>query len=405
MSAATVGTQQAGLNCPYCRFPLKAGLPATACDGCGAIHHEECWEENGGCAIVGCTKTARHAPASIRGGVGVAAASLHGPEIEDAIRAYEAGDFATALDRLQLEIFGAEQENDEDKLEEILVVVEQMMGHLEGREEYADFQFLFASAFRQLWRVQNRTWSAGLVRARAALAEGGADDALRFCQEELRVAWEDAYARAHVIEVIRNLAEDLHDEARSRFHALASRAESAGHPIGSDEDTWWTAERLAELQADDFAPPIIDALDTFYDGAVERSFEMLQRLAFEAGARNDETILGEIEEATSQLLPDLPEGDRRAAERVIGLAARQRRLVEERVWPATLTRARRAAEDDDFAGAYSLLESELATSAHDRQAVERIASVIGEVEGSLHRGHLKASFESLRSEAESLLVT
>ena len=399
MTTRTVEPQQAGLNCPYCRFPLKAGLRATACDGCGALHHEECWEENGGCAIVGCAGT------NGDGQQPTVSAAEHYPEVEEAIRAYEAGDFDGAIDRLQLEIFHAESENDEDRLEEVLVVSEQMMGHLDGREEYGGFQRLHDSAYRQLWRVQNRTWSEGLVRARAALAEGQVDDALRFCREELRAIWEDTDAREDVVEVIRNLAGDLRDEARSRFDALVSRAEF-GNPIGPDEDIWWTRERLAELSADDFAPPIIDALDAFDDGDVDRSLEMLQRLAFEASARRDETTVGEVEDAATQLMSELmSEDDRRAAERVVGLAARQRRVIEDRVWPAALTSARRAAEEQDFAEAYSLLEAELVANTGDRQAVERIASVAGEIEGVLRRGPVKASFERLRMEAEALLAS
>ncbi len=404
MSTTTVEPQQAGLNCPYCRFPLKAGLRVTACDDCGALHHEECWDENGSCAIVGCARSdARHGQMAREAAPATAAEQY--PEVEEAIRSYEDGDFHAAIDRLQLEIFRAESEDDDERLEEIVVVSEQMLQHLEGRDEYGDFQQLYESACRQLWRVQNRTWPAGLIRARAALAERQVDDALRFCREELRATWEVTDVRDVVVEVIRTLAEDLPDEARSRFDALVARAET-GTAIGPDEDTWWTRERLAELGADDFAPPIIDALNAFDDGDVERSLEVLQRLAFDASARNDETMLGEIEDAVSQLMSEpLSEGDRRAFERALGLAARQRRLVEERVWPASLTKARRAAEEDNFTEAYSLLEAELAAGMRDREAVERIASVVGEIEGALRRGPVKASFENLHRRAEALLAS
>jgi hypothetical protein len=47
----------AGRNCPYCRFPLKQGTPGASCPSCNAIHHADCWNDNGGCAILGCSQT------------------------------------------------------------------------------------------------------------------------------------------------------------------------------------------------------------------------------------------------------------------------------------------------------------------------------------------------------------
>ena len=44
----------AGRTCPYCRFPLKEGGAALECGACHAIHHQECFTENGGCAVAGC---------------------------------------------------------------------------------------------------------------------------------------------------------------------------------------------------------------------------------------------------------------------------------------------------------------------------------------------------------------
>lgn len=44
----------AGRTCPYCRFPLKQGAGGVACGVCGAVHHADCWHDNGGCAIMGC---------------------------------------------------------------------------------------------------------------------------------------------------------------------------------------------------------------------------------------------------------------------------------------------------------------------------------------------------------------
>jgi predicted RNA-binding Zn-ribbon protein involved in translation (DUF1610 family) len=42
--------------CAICQSPLNAGEPQTACPECKAAYHSDCWEENGGCAIYGCSK-------------------------------------------------------------------------------------------------------------------------------------------------------------------------------------------------------------------------------------------------------------------------------------------------------------------------------------------------------------
>jgi Prokaryotic RING finger family 1 len=47
--------EDVGKPCPYCRFPLKEGVPVHACESCGAVHHAECWADGGGCAVFGCT--------------------------------------------------------------------------------------------------------------------------------------------------------------------------------------------------------------------------------------------------------------------------------------------------------------------------------------------------------------
>jgi len=41
--------------CPYCRAPVTAEDPITVCTGCGTKHHRDCYEENGGCTIFGCS--------------------------------------------------------------------------------------------------------------------------------------------------------------------------------------------------------------------------------------------------------------------------------------------------------------------------------------------------------------
>jgi hypothetical protein len=46
---------EAGRSCPYCRFALKEGASIVECGACHALHHAECWGDNAGCAIMGCT--------------------------------------------------------------------------------------------------------------------------------------------------------------------------------------------------------------------------------------------------------------------------------------------------------------------------------------------------------------
>ena len=43
-----------GRSCPFCRFPLKEGTTIAECTTCHAVHHADCFAENGGCAIAGC---------------------------------------------------------------------------------------------------------------------------------------------------------------------------------------------------------------------------------------------------------------------------------------------------------------------------------------------------------------
>ncbi len=56
----------AGRSCPYCRFPIKQGAEVAACGVCGAPHHMECWDENGGCAVVACAGGPGSVPAPSR---------------------------------------------------------------------------------------------------------------------------------------------------------------------------------------------------------------------------------------------------------------------------------------------------------------------------------------------------
>jgi hypothetical protein len=41
--------------CPYCRTAINDGDPSLLCEGCGTRHHSDCYAENGGCTIFGCS--------------------------------------------------------------------------------------------------------------------------------------------------------------------------------------------------------------------------------------------------------------------------------------------------------------------------------------------------------------
>ncbi len=40
--------------CPYCRTKVAADDQSLTCEGCGTLHHADCYTENGGCTIFGC---------------------------------------------------------------------------------------------------------------------------------------------------------------------------------------------------------------------------------------------------------------------------------------------------------------------------------------------------------------
>lgn len=46
---------EAAAVCPYCRAPFEPGDDITPCPACGTAHHADCFAENGGCTIFGCT--------------------------------------------------------------------------------------------------------------------------------------------------------------------------------------------------------------------------------------------------------------------------------------------------------------------------------------------------------------
>lgn len=43
--------------CPYCRMPFdEQGPQKIYCTGCGMPHHEDCYQENQGCTVFGCSR-------------------------------------------------------------------------------------------------------------------------------------------------------------------------------------------------------------------------------------------------------------------------------------------------------------------------------------------------------------
>src|ERR1700745_1547195 len=44
------------LVCPYCRTNIGPGDESLLCEGCGTAHHADCYAENGGCTIFGCSR-------------------------------------------------------------------------------------------------------------------------------------------------------------------------------------------------------------------------------------------------------------------------------------------------------------------------------------------------------------
>ncbi len=45
------------LICPYCQLPIRGG-EELACNDCQGLHHESCWQQNGGCFHPGCKNAA-----------------------------------------------------------------------------------------------------------------------------------------------------------------------------------------------------------------------------------------------------------------------------------------------------------------------------------------------------------
>jgi hypothetical protein len=48
--------------CPYCRGKFSEEDQSLVCEGCGTLHHADCYAENGGCTIFGCSKAPADEP-------------------------------------------------------------------------------------------------------------------------------------------------------------------------------------------------------------------------------------------------------------------------------------------------------------------------------------------------------
>lgn len=51
------------LACPYCRSPIEAEDESVLCEACATPHHADCYAENGGCTVFGCSKAPVDEPA------------------------------------------------------------------------------------------------------------------------------------------------------------------------------------------------------------------------------------------------------------------------------------------------------------------------------------------------------
>lgn len=72
-AARAAAAEEAGRVCAICQTPVAQGEIVGPCPDCSGLFHEDCWTENGGCAIYGCprmpktVKAAESAPATYWG--------------------------------------------------------------------------------------------------------------------------------------------------------------------------------------------------------------------------------------------------------------------------------------------------------------------------------------------------
>lgn len=53
--SSEIKPKDTGKICPYCHSVIKPSSDIATCSNCGITYHKECWDENGGCAVYGCT--------------------------------------------------------------------------------------------------------------------------------------------------------------------------------------------------------------------------------------------------------------------------------------------------------------------------------------------------------------
>jgi hypothetical protein len=59
----------AGKDCPACNSTIDLGVQVHNCEKCGASHHDQCWEQHGGCAAEACQSDERAVKEDDRGRV------------------------------------------------------------------------------------------------------------------------------------------------------------------------------------------------------------------------------------------------------------------------------------------------------------------------------------------------
>ena len=68
--------------CPYCRMPFdEASPPQIFCTACGMPHHEDCYQENGGCTVFGCKRAPADDPKLQVSQSDLSAVSVAGPAV------------------------------------------------------------------------------------------------------------------------------------------------------------------------------------------------------------------------------------------------------------------------------------------------------------------------------------
>lgn len=70
-----------GSACPYCRARIADDELSLACEGCGTVHHADCYAENGGCTIFGCSKAPADEPKLSVSAPELVAVAAQGPRV------------------------------------------------------------------------------------------------------------------------------------------------------------------------------------------------------------------------------------------------------------------------------------------------------------------------------------